>query len=289
MLSPRSDGDADRAGSSGLLERTASEGRFDHRAGSRRPGPRPPRSRAPGPRPRALSSLPGAAGGPMCRPSRQLPADCPVQRHRPLPLGRGVQSPPGGDNAEIRRLWRKIPYSGKKSAQSNRIATQSGPGCDGGCSKYPHQYNDLLVKGRIEGERPEDGSPEKGNGFSYGGTPGGSVRERCAGLVSSSVGVIRGEPMTQAGAPFVLARPCPETSHRAPAHGIAFRPDPLTARRVRRFGGGHAAEGAPGLRRRRFSSISQPILRSTSTFTVRLGCPFSPRLPLSPVQLQPDA
>src|SRR5271157_5114459 len=74
-----------------------------------------------------------------------------------------------------------------------------------GVQSSDHQYSNLTVNGRSEGGNQGE-SPAKGNGISHRGNTGGEgAAKRCAGPVRPSVGAIRGEPTTRAGAPFA---PC---------------------------------------------------------------------------------
>ena len=101
-----------------------------------------------------------------------------------------------------RREERPSPGLLANPSRRNRPATQCGRRCDSGCAEFSSSVQHPHGEGRSEGgDRWESGEGER---ILRGGTPGGKrgAAKRCAGLMRPSDGGIRGDPTTQAGAPF---------------------------------------------------------------------------------------
>ena len=181
-------------------------------------------------------------------------------------------------------IRRKIP------SEATELQPKVAPVATAGVQSTPSEQHPMVI-GRRRGTT-KGRSPVKGNGFLFGGTPrGNGAAKRCAGLASSSVGEIRGEPMTQAGAPFALGSKPRHVAVRCPGRSIA-RPRPQGDRVAVRparcpFSGGPGRSGTPegGLEvghRSHKSAIHQELREPTRVL-------FSLRLPVSPVQLRADA
>jgi hypothetical protein len=245
-----------------------------------------------------LGPAPERGGRADTQRSRQFPvATAPLSPsglYRRPPMG--AQSPPGGNNGAADHLWRN---SAQDSLRSNRTATQSGPGCDGGCAKYPSVQTPHGA-GRRRGTTREQESGEGERILVRGNTEG----ERAAKVRRPSVVVGRRNPGGADGPGRRTFRA--RTATRAPAtsppgpghlHQLISRPQvdvgqsvALWVDSVGRCGEvTRHSEAAPGVRRSRCRKTESQIRDSPGPSRTDSVSLFPLGLPLSPVQLRPDA
>ena len=153
-----------------------------------------------------------------------------------------------------------------------------------------------------EGDDQRAGVRRRGTDSCSGEHQGGRSSKRCAGLASSSVGEIRGEPMAQAGAPFALGPPRTQRSRRRTTVPASPAADPPASGRSEsvwgaqgRFGSvdrarrSATAGATSGPRRARCRKTESQIRDPPGTSRTDSESLFPLGLSLSPVQLRADA
>ena len=118
---------------------------------------------------------------------------------------------------------------------------------------------------------------------------GEGAAKRCAGLASSSVGEIRGEPTTQAGAPFALGADARDRPDASCSRDPRLEASCLVARRPAGTLVGCGPRPLRGRRRARSCQTESQIRDSPGASRTDLVSFIPLRLPVSPVQLRPDA